>query len=129
MSETKLLLCGGIEREADRDDSETAVPHCPLVMGQTLFELSLRPGAEVRGKMIDIATVYRFHAPEPRPQFHELVWQFALTTSRHPPFGGLEEQDFRWAAQTLAQLLFDHHAVHGHSTSKADLSLVVRRPR
>jgi len=126
MSETKLLLCGGIASEADPNDTETAVPHCPLVMGQALFELSVRPRAAVQGKLIDIATVYRFHAPEPRPQFHELVWKFALTTSRHQPFGGLEEQDFRWTAQTLAQLLFDHHAVCGHSTPKADLSLVVQ---
>ncbi len=129
MSESKLQLCGGTESEQGREDPVTPVPHCPLVMGQTLFELSLRPGEAAQGKLINIATVYRFHAPEPRPQFHELVWRFALTTSLHPPYGGLEEQDFRWAAQTLAQMLFDHHAAHGDSTSTADLSLVVGRPR
>ncbi|MEM9284861.1 MAG: hypothetical protein AAGA39_03160 [Pseudomonadota bacterium] len=113
----------------DEDDSATAVAHSPLVMGQTLFELSLRPGGEAHSQLLDIATVYRFHAPEPRPQFHSLVWRFSLVTTLRPPFGGLEESEFRWAARTLAQLLFDHHAAHGDQSAIADLSLVVARPR
>ncbi|MEO1657589.1 MAG: hypothetical protein AAFR65_07695 [Pseudomonadota bacterium] len=116
------------EHECD-DDSGTAVAHSPLVMGQTLFELSLRPGGEAHSQLMDIATVYRFHAPEPRPQFHDLVWRFSLATALRPPFGGLGEEEFRWAARTLAQLLFDHHAAHGDEGSSADLSLVVRRSR
>ncbi|MEM6913806.1 MAG: hypothetical protein AAF511_07495 [Pseudomonadota bacterium] len=115
--------------QKDEDDSGGTVAHSPLVMGQALFELSLQPVADAQSRLGDIATVYRFHAPEPRPRFHDLVWRFSLATMLFPPFGGLEEQEFRWAARTLAQLLFDHHATHASTLATTDLSLVVGRTK
>ncbi|MEO1042755.1 MAG: hypothetical protein AAFX52_10715 [Pseudomonadota bacterium] len=117
----------GEQDDPSENDSDITVAQSPLVMGQALFELSLGPAAESRTQMLDIARVYRFHAPEPLPKFHDLVWQFSVTTTLLPPFGGLEEREFRWAARTLAQLLFDHYATHAGKREVADLSLVVNR--